>query len=353
MSFLTLTDDAILSVAETLHEEPLFGLLAVAAMHRCHSRLRTLLRALVAEQPAIRDRSCSLTHTWNVPRFSRFETMDSDTTIYSPEFSTAFGHTFRFLLFPKGNKVSYLSLYLEVPLPPGVSCWWSRRAEFSLRVFHPTDERYDVTSEEMTVTFSKGTRDWGFRNFIDLEDVPEMLSNDALRVTACVTVEPPRLDFGAVSALWAYRGEEDRVLRILLPSMLLDLNKAFMSTDIQHEWTLCPACGARLAPPPCADAAATGLRRETRMRCATAECAGCPVAASHALLRRFVDDRSCDRSKGTWRNWPWPLGDLAVPRPEHVENVRHLAPETMLRLSSDRLRDAAAAHFSRTLAAIL
>lgn len=354
MGFLTLTDDAILYVAETLHEEPLFGLLAVAALHGCHSRLRALLRALVAEQPAIRDRSCDVTYTWNVPRFSRFETMPADTKIYSPEFSTAFGHAFRFLLFPNGNRVQTLSVYVEVPLAVDayyVSAWWSRRVRFTIRVAHPEDAHSDITSDEVAVTFSKGTRDWGFRHLIDLWDVPEMLSQDVLCLSACLTVEPPRLDFLAMTSLWAYREADDRALRSLMPSMLRDLKTAFASTDVKYTWTLCPTCGAGLTPPPCADNA--DELATMRMQCATAGCAGCPVAFSHLLLRLFVEERSCARLQRTWREWPWPLGDLAVLRPEHIEHVRYLSPEMMLRLKSDRLRDAAARQFSLNLDGVL
>lgn len=339
-----LTDDVILYVAETLHKEPLFGLLAVAALHRSQRRLQTLLHALVKEQPAILDRSCDVTYTWNVSDFSKFQTMPADTKVYSPEFSTALGHTFRFILYPNGNKVQHLSLYLEVPVYSELSSW-RRRVKFALRVAHPEDVRDDINTEELTTTFSRKDRDWGFRTLIDLEDVPAMLLDDTLRITAYVTVKPPRLNFGTMSTLWAYREKEDNVLRSLMPGMLRDLKKAFESTDLKHPWTLCPSCGERLTPP-------LNAMAQTRMQCSTVECAGCPAAASHALLRRFVDERSCDGSKNTWRNWPWPLGDLAVPKPEHF-NISFISSETMLRLASDRLRDAAAEHFSRNLDAVL
>lgn len=347
ISLLMLTDDVILYVAETLHKEPLFGLLAVAALHRSQRRLQTLLHALVKEQPAILDRSCDVTYTWNVSDFSKFQTMPADTKVYSPEFSTALGHTFRFILYPNGNKVQYLSLYLEVPVYSELSCW-HRRAKIALRVAHPEGALYDI-KEQRTALFSRGNRDLGYRYLIDLEDVAAMLFDDALRVTAYVTVEPPQLDFGTMSTLWAYREKEDYVLRSLMPSMLRDLKKAFESTDLPHPWSLCPSCGERLTPPPCA--AAAGMA-QTRMQCSTVDCAGCPAAASHALLRRFVDDRSRDGSKKTWLYWPWPLGDLAVSKPEHFL-IRFISSETMRRLANDRLRDAAAEHFSRNLDAVL
>ena len=352
---LVLTDDLILYVAETLHKEPLFGLLAVAALQQCQHRLRQLLRALVKEQPAIRDRSCEVTYTWNVTRFSMFQTMPTDTKIYSPEFSTAFGHNFRLILFPKGDRVPFLSLYLEVPVYSELSgsqsnlSSWYRRVNMALRIPHPEDARQDINEESLRTMFSWQTRGWGWKSLIDLENVPDMLLNDTLRITFKVTVDPPRLNFHAMSTLCTYRAKEDYVLRILMPSMLRDLKKAFESTDpdLKHPWSLCPSCGKRLSPP-CA--AAAGMA-QTRMQC-TVECAGCPVAASHALLRRFVDDRSCNPHKDTWRNWPWPLGDLAVPKPEHF-NIYFHSEKMMLRLACDRLRDTAAAHFSRNLDAIL
>lgn len=345
---LLVLNDVIVYVAEFLHKEPLLGLLAVAALARCQRQLWTMLQALVKEQPAILDRSCDVTYTWNVSDFSKFQTTPADTKVHSPEFSTAFGHTFRFILYPNGNNVQFLSLYLEVPVYSELSSW-RRRVKFALRVAHPEDVHDDINKEELTATFSRRNRDWGFRTLIDLEDVPAMLLDDTLRITAYVTVEPPRLNFGTMSTLWAYREKEDNVLRSLMPGMIRDLKKAFESTDLKHPWSLCPSCGERLTPPLCA--AAAGMA-QTRMQCSTAECAGCPAAASHALLRRFVDERSCDGSKNTWRNWPWPIGDHAVLKPDHF-NISFISSEMMLRLASDRLRDAAAGHFSRNLDAVL
>ena len=132
MSFLDLTNDGIILVAETLHKEPLLGLLAVYALHRCNQNLHQLLRGFVAEQPELRRSGCCLSTHWITPCFTELRKMPRHHTVRSPSFSTAFGHSFRFLLFPNGNKSpDYVSLYIEVS--DNLFFGWRRNTTFTIR----------------------------------------------------------------------------------------------------------------------------------------------------------------------------------------------------------------------------
>ena len=50
----------------------------------------------------------------------------------------------RVLIFPKGNNVDYLSMYLDVADSATLPYGWSRYAQFSLAVVHQTHNKYSV-----------------------------------------------------------------------------------------------------------------------------------------------------------------------------------------------------------------
>lgn len=345
MRFDALTDDAILHVAQLLHEQPLLGIPAVRALHRCQRRLLSLLQRLVAAQSDLRERAAAVTYAWSVPRFSELrKELPPDATLRSPEFSTAFGHGFRFLLFPIGNKAQHVALYLEVA---DVLCsGWERRATFSLRVLHKSDPLRDRNSNEQTVAFTANQTDWGFHNFIHPEDLPEFLAEDTLRVQVSVTVTPPTADIDAACRLWAFGAASKRLLELLLPSMIGNLQHALAATDARHEWSLCPSCGARLAAPPTVAAAP----EEARMRCATEGCAGCTVGASHSLLRKFVSREAPTECE--WRRLPWPLHAARAFKPEDLATTT-VSQKLKEVLSSDGLRKKLVAQFENDLKAVL
>ncbi|KQK09967.1 ubiquitin carboxyl-terminal hydrolase 13 isoform X2 [Brachypodium distachyon] len=80
------------------------------------------------------------------------------------------GHSWRVLVFPKGNNAEGLSMYLDVAdanlLPPG----WSRSAQFSLAVINQLDSKQSLR-KEATHNFNYRASDWGFTSFMSLMDL--------------------------------------------------------------------------------------------------------------------------------------------------------------------------------------
>lgn len=60
----------------------------------------------------------------------------------SPEFCLILGR--RVLIFPKGNNVDYLSMYLDVADSASLPYGWSRYAQFSLAVVNQIQNKYTV-----------------------------------------------------------------------------------------------------------------------------------------------------------------------------------------------------------------
>jgi len=122
----------------------------------------------------------SLTFVYTFRQFSRLgRRVHSDTYTYG-------GYDWRLLLFPMGNNgPNDLSLFLEVAnakdLPPD----WSRSAQFQLTVINQRDEQQSV-SKDVYHRFSNSTTDWGFSQFMKLNDLTDeskgFLDNDKLKI---------------------------------------------------------------------------------------------------------------------------------------------------------------------------
>ncbi|KAL6614421.1 hypothetical protein ACP70R_036691 [Stipagrostis hirtigluma subsp. patula] len=88
---------------------------------------------------------------------------------YSDDFVVG-EYKWRVLVFPRGNNVDQLSMYLDVAdanvLPPG----WSRYAQFSLAVVNQLDSKLSIR-KEATHQFSARESDWGFTSFMPLVDL--------------------------------------------------------------------------------------------------------------------------------------------------------------------------------------
>jgi hypothetical protein len=85
------------------------------------------------------------------------------------------------------------------------------------------------------------------------------------------------------------------------------------------------------------------------MRCATKDCAGCEVATSHALLRKFVASEMSEARTCDWRRWPWPL----VVRDFKPEDLSAAVDELTSALGANDRRDTLAARFAHDLKAVL
>jgi ubiquitin carboxyl-terminal hydrolase 7 len=91
----------------------------------------------VENQPA--EDPPTLKFTWTIPNFSRQNTRKH----YSDVFVVG-GYKWRILIFPKGNNVDHLSMYLDVSDAASLPYGWSRYAQFSLAVVNQIHTRYTV-----------------------------------------------------------------------------------------------------------------------------------------------------------------------------------------------------------------
>ncbi|KAF5959433.1 hypothetical protein HYC85_000642 [Camellia sinensis] len=124
--------------------------------------------------------------TWTIENFTRLNTMK----LYS-EILFVGGYKWRVLIFPEGNNVDHLSMYLDVadsaPLPYG----WSRYAQFSLAVVNQINNKFTVRKDTRH-PFNAQESDWGFTSFMPLSELYDpgrgYLVNDTIVVEADVAV---------------------------------------------------------------------------------------------------------------------------------------------------------------------
>ncbi|KAG2334816.1 hypothetical protein Bca52824_005996 [Brassica carinata] len=125
----------------------------------------------VENQPA--EEPPTLKFTWTIPNFSRQNTRK----LYSDVFVVG-GYKWRILIFPKGNNVDHLSMYLDVADAANLPYGWSRYAQFSLAVVNQIHTRYTIRKES----------DWGFTSFMPLSELYDpgrgYLANDTVYVEA-------------------------------------------------------------------------------------------------------------------------------------------------------------------------
>ncbi|KAI4347703.1 hypothetical protein L6164_008489 [Bauhinia variegata] len=102
--------------------------------------------------------------TWTIENFSRLPKR-----LYSDVFYVG-GYNWRILIFPKGNNVDHLSMYLDVADSSALSYGWSRYAQFSLTVVNQIHNKYS-TRKETQHQFNARESDWGFSNFMPLAEL--------------------------------------------------------------------------------------------------------------------------------------------------------------------------------------
>ncbi|KAI4305787.1 hypothetical protein L6164_029130 [Bauhinia variegata] len=124
--------------------------------------------------------------TWRIDNFSRLNTKK----LYSEIFIVG-GYKWRVLIFPKGNNVDYLSMYLDVADSASLPYGWSRYAQFSLAVVNQIHNKYSVRKDTQH-QFNARESDWGFTSFMPLGELYDpsrgYLVNDTLVVEAEVLV---------------------------------------------------------------------------------------------------------------------------------------------------------------------
>ncbi|XP_048570622.1 ubiquitin C-terminal hydrolase 12-like isoform X9 [Triticum urartu] len=120
--------------------------------------------------------------TWTIASFTRLNGKKH----YSDVFVVG-GYKWRVLIFPKGNNVEHLSMYLDVADSANLPYGWSRSAQFSLSVVNQIDQKY-TTRKDTQHQFSARESDWGFTSFMPLSELYDpsrgYLVNDTIVVEA-------------------------------------------------------------------------------------------------------------------------------------------------------------------------
>ncbi|KAF8398021.1 hypothetical protein HHK36_016947 [Tetracentron sinense] len=138
--------------------------------------------------------------TWTIENFSRLNTKKH----YSDPFFVG-GHKWRVLIFPKGNNVDHLSMYLDVADSTNLPYGWSRYAQFSLAVVNQIHNKYTVRKDTQH-QFNARESDWGFTSFMPLSELYDpgrgYLVNDTCIIEAEVAVR-------RVVDYWTYNSKKD------------------------------------------------------------------------------------------------------------------------------------------------
>ncbi|KAL8050420.1 hypothetical protein ABFS82_06G080800 [Erythranthe guttata] len=124
--------------------------------------------------------------TWAIPEFSKLNLKKQ----YSEVFNVG-GYKWRVLIFPKGNNVDHLSMYLDVADSTTLPYNWSRYAQFSLSIVNQIHSKFTVRKDTQH-QFNSRESDWGFTSFMPLSELYDpgrgYLVNDTCIVEADVAV---------------------------------------------------------------------------------------------------------------------------------------------------------------------
>ncbi|XP_075665142.1 ubiquitin C-terminal hydrolase 12-like [Castanea sativa] len=106
--------------------------------------------------------------TWTIDNFTRLNTKKH----YSEVFVIG-SYKWRILVFPKGNNVDHLSMYLDVTDSSTLPYGWSRYAQFSLAVVnqvHSKLVRFVILSFKAKGFLSDGTCDFSYQCHVALSN---------------------------------------------------------------------------------------------------------------------------------------------------------------------------------------
>ncbi|KAK7393143.1 hypothetical protein VNO78_21621 [Psophocarpus tetragonolobus] len=123
--------------------------------------------------------------TWTITNFSRIPKK-----VFSDVFCVG-GYRWRILIFPKGNGVDHLSMYVDVADADKLPYGWNRYAQFCLTVVNQIHSKYAIRKESQH-QFNARESDWGFVNFMPLAELYDpcrgYLVNDTCIVEADIAV---------------------------------------------------------------------------------------------------------------------------------------------------------------------
>ncbi|CAL9089521.1 unnamed protein product [Musa textilis] len=102
---------------------------------------------------------------WTIENFSRLNIKK----LYSDIFYVG-GYKWRVLIFPKGNNVDHLSIYLDVADSATLPYGWSRYAQFTLAIVNQIHSKFTIRKETQH-QFNSRESDWGFTSFMSLSEL--------------------------------------------------------------------------------------------------------------------------------------------------------------------------------------
>ena len=98
------------------------------------------------------------------------------------------GFSWQLLMFPRGNAVDHLSLYLDAAEPDSLPAGWSQFASFSLSLVCQDDETASLKKETQH-HFDGRECDWGFTQFVALDDLRDRSNGYLVDDTLIVVCE--------------------------------------------------------------------------------------------------------------------------------------------------------------------
>ncbi|KAI4364030.1 hypothetical protein MLD38_020174 [Melastoma candidum] len=123
---------------------------------------------------------------WKIENFSRLNVRRH----YSDIFVVG-GCQWRILIFPRGNNVDHLSMYLDVADSQTLPYRWSRFSLFTLAVVNQISDKYTIRKETQH-QFNMRESDWGFTSFMPLRELYDSdrgyMVNDTVVIEAEVAV---------------------------------------------------------------------------------------------------------------------------------------------------------------------
>ncbi|KAG6502702.1 hypothetical protein ZIOFF_034988 [Zingiber officinale] len=139
-------------------------------------------------------------YRWTIENFSRLNAKK----LYSDIFYVG-GYKWRVLIFPKGNNVDHLSMYLDVADSATLPYGWSRYAQFALAIVNQVHGKYTIRKDTQH-QFNGRESDWGFTSFMSLSELYDpsrgYLVNDTCVIDAEVTVRK-------VIDYWSYDSKKE------------------------------------------------------------------------------------------------------------------------------------------------
>ncbi|XP_061363941.1 MATH domain and coiled-coil domain-containing protein At3g58370-like [Gastrolobium bilobum] len=121
--------------------------------------------------------------TWTIQNFSKLSCEE----LYSENFFIC-GHSWRIIIFPKGNDVDFLSIYLDAGDVSKLPCGWRRFTEFKLALINQVNGKMTITKDDVH-HFNAREVDWGFPYLIPLAELHDSSKGFIVKDTCIIEAE--------------------------------------------------------------------------------------------------------------------------------------------------------------------